>query len=577
MPEKPSLGPIHTPSLPVRGEPLPVGKGGVFGHRNVKKVPAEQLLKNLLKILAQFGKGLNERSVASLTEQQEQSQPILRAEQARSVIPEFIPGKVKAAPTLDDVERQQQLGEGSYGKVFMVTNRKGQEQIQQTPGRLQKQYVEKDQKFVGSRREKAEQLESASKEVALQKQAPGAPKVSDERVRANHHQVMMGYAGSPLSDLMMDKNSGERSALSDGLTRDLARQLVGQMSETHDIGIIHRDIKPDNVLVNHQGKATLVDFGVSDQVQGSSAPRDVFFDEMIGSPAYMAPEVTSGQPYTMKADVFSMGVMLTEMLTGERVELVRVTESESGMISVVHLPSAMRKLVAMIKKHPRLSPLAKDLLLKMLERNPNVRISSSEAAAHPYFTGAGSFAELSAPELQTIHRNTILQLAESEQQFDAVEKQYLQTSSKEDLQRLIALEDKISELGDKVKNLQEYISIKEQESQAGPRHVSENGPDSMEIEFEELSDESFADVEDAPDASDVILSDLDAATMIVREEEPEDYDLASSTMIIKDDEQSDSDLSSSTMIIHEDKSAEKRNPAIATEQSTRVPPLKKIR
>ena len=75
---------------------------------------------------------------------------------------------------------------------------------------------------------------------------------------------------------------------------------------------MHRDLKPDNILL-HNGRIKIADFGFSKYLR---SPTDLA-QTMLGSPIYMAPEVLNGEPYTMKADIWSLGVVLYEMAFGE--------------------------------------------------------------------------------------------------------------------------------------------------------------------------------------------------------------------------------------------------------------------
>ena len=74
---------------------------------------------------------------------------------------------------------------------------------------------------------------------------------------------------------------------------------------------MHRDIKPENILI-HNGVLKVADFGFCKPLEH----QDGMADTMLGSPIYMAPEVLKGEPYTMKADVWSLGVVLYRMVFG---------------------------------------------------------------------------------------------------------------------------------------------------------------------------------------------------------------------------------------------------------------------
>jgi serine/threonine-protein kinase len=95
---------------------------------------------------------------------------------------------------------------------------------------------------------------------------------------------------------------------------DLGRKLCEALSAVHAAGIVHRDIKPENVVLEEDGSIRLTDFGVARLELEASLTRT---GGLIGSPAYMAPEQILGGAVDARADLFSTGVMLYQMLTGE--------------------------------------------------------------------------------------------------------------------------------------------------------------------------------------------------------------------------------------------------------------------
>ena len=528
-----SVGPTGVQNTPAEPSSSPATQAkGSFNGRKVHKQPPQILLKNLLHHVCCPQKSLKSREVFPFSEPP--SQPLAKEQKAKSVLPDFIPDKVKSAPNLNETKKVRRLGKGSYGTVDLVTNRSKQ-QVQATPTQLQKQYVVKTQKLKGKDAEKTEQLESAKKEVNLQKQAPGAPQINQEQVKSNRHQIMMEYGGSPLSALMLNEEGNGLEALPETLARDLSRQLLGALSETHDTGIIHRDIKPDNVLIDHKGVIRLVDFGASDQAANGTRPQDAQFEEVIGSPAYMAPEVIKGQPYSIKADVYSAGIMLAEIMTGVKADFVKVQEV-NGNITIVHLPTPMKKYLGMISSHPGLSPQAKDLLLKMLERSPEKRLSSAEAAAHPYFTEIHGLNDLSYAELRTLHETTYLQLAMAEEQLERAE-----TTKEAEF-----LQDKIGILGAKVKALQERLTAKEYDH-TPKRPMPQPPSETKEVSLYPLPDELDQII---PSES----GEFDAsATMVIHDDDAEFIGDIEGTMVINNDLPDDpfEDLGS-TMVVKEE-------------------------
>jgi eukaryotic-like serine/threonine-protein kinase len=93
----------------------------------------------------------------------------------------------------------------------------------------------------------------------------------------------------------------------------IAIELGTALAHAHSLGIIHRDVKPENVMVRKDGILKLMDFGVA---QILDLERMTLTGQLLGSPAYMAPELFEGKPLDFRTDVFSVGIMLYQMATG---------------------------------------------------------------------------------------------------------------------------------------------------------------------------------------------------------------------------------------------------------------------
>ncbi|MCI0556375.1 MAG: serine/threonine protein kinase, partial [Anaerolineae bacterium] len=96
--------------------------------------------------------------------------------------------------------------------------------------------------------------------------------------------------------------------------RRIALELCDALIRSHHLNIIHRDIKPDNVLIAEDGAPKLADFGVARLTAGTRMTRT---GTKVGTPYYMAPEAWKGERIDAQADIWSLGVMLFEMLAGQ--------------------------------------------------------------------------------------------------------------------------------------------------------------------------------------------------------------------------------------------------------------------
>ena len=154
---------------------------------------------------------------------------------------------------------------------------------------------------------------------------------------------------------------------------ELARQICAGLAAAHERGVIHRDLKPANVMLDGAGKARVMDFGLAG-VAASFKGSEI----RAGTPAYMAPEQLAGAEVTVKSDLYSLGLILYELLTGKRAfeaaslpELIKRREEGS-----VTSPSTLVR---------DLDPLIERVILRCLEKDPTQRPASAlqVAAALP--------------------------------------------------------------------------------------------------------------------------------------------------------------------------------------------------
>jgi len=126
--------------------------------------------------------------------------------------------------------------------------------------------------------------------------------------------ISMEYVrGYTLNELL---DEAENRQMLPRLAVGLARQISRGLQAAHEQGIIHRDIKPQNVLIDHKGEVKLMDFGIARMAEAKEGMTQAGL--IVGTPHYMSPEQVQGRQLDPRSDVYSMGVMLYETLTGIR-------------------------------------------------------------------------------------------------------------------------------------------------------------------------------------------------------------------------------------------------------------------
>ncbi len=285
-----------------------------------------------------------------------------RADRIFSALAEALPGTV-----LDrKYKLEERIGAGGFGVVFRATHLQLRQQIavkvfKPSPGNDSAEAVER------FRREAI---------AASRVKHPNAVSVLDS-----------GISDEGIAYLAMELLAGESLAaprardgtLSLRACAAIVRAVCDALEVAHALGVVHRDMKPENVFLHREGErevVKVVDFGIARwfDTEATEPVRLTETNAILGTPLFISPERLQGKPYDGRADVYSVGVMLYEMLSGHL-----PVESEEGPLALIALfagapPKALRAHA------PRIPEAVEAVVMQCLAHDPAARPTAREMA-----------------------------------------------------------------------------------------------------------------------------------------------------------------------------------------------------
>lgn len=144
---------------------------------------------------------------------------------------------------------------------------------------------------------------------------PGIVRFHDFHVEEGAYFIIINYLDGQTLEEKLEETKRKGKLLSLEETKTIVLQLCDALAYAHRRGIVHRDLKPANVMISPQGHAILMDFGIAKLLDGEQLTGDGLSP---GTPGYMSPEMIRGRAIDGRADIYTIGIILYEMLTGQR-------------------------------------------------------------------------------------------------------------------------------------------------------------------------------------------------------------------------------------------------------------------
>jgi DNA-binding NarL/FixJ family response regulator/tRNA A-37 threonylcarbamoyl transferase component Bud32 len=266
------------------------------------------------------------------------------------------------------------IGEGGMSRVYLAAREADDEPL---VAKILREEILSDKKALARFMEEYAMVERIKSRHVARIHGHG---ISEEHA----YLVMEFFEGGDLNKRLAGKALRAEDALK------LFRELMFALGDIHEQGILHRDLKPQNLMFRTDGSLAIVDFGIAKHID---AVDRTAHGEIVGTPRYMSPEQVQGRVLDLRTDIYSAGVLLYQMLTGEH-----MFEGETAVeVAMHHMHTSPPPLPPQLEQYQR-------LIDKLVEKDRDARFRNTDEVigflSRKYYQGTGAIGAETTSRLQ---------------------------------------------------------------------------------------------------------------------------------------------------------------------------------